>query len=360
MATASYALPHTSQRAPQHRLGVVCRAIDAAWKGGRLARKRHARPDQLSPNDESVAASTTAKEPVSVSPDVWFPPEFDPGHYRSIHADLRVFSDDEVRDHYETRGKAEGRLPNVLSTREMFRDLAVGLGSILEIGPFTCPLFRGPNVKYFDVLDRQGLTAMAQELGVLEPDLIPEIDYVSPTGDLSIVPQSFDVIASSHAIEHQPNLVQHLNDVDRLLSPGGCYFLWIPDKRYCLDAFLAESTIADVIEAAIENRTYHTVGTLIAQEVLRSHNDPRRHWLGDHGSYPAEPAATIHAVLALYHQTRSRGVYVDRHAWQFTPDAFRSILGLLNELGLVALRPLRVYNTLFLSNEFWAILQKPH
>ncbi len=360
MAAASNAFPHPSQRAPQCRLGVVCRAQEAAWKGGGLAKKRLTRPDQPPHSGEPVAAAPIATMTGPDSPGVRFPPEFDPGHYRSIHADLRVFSDDEVRDHYDARGKAEGRLPNVLATREMFRDLALGLGSILEIGPFTCPLFRGPNVKYFDVLDRQGLTVMAQELGVLETDLIPEIDYVSPTGDLSIVPQSFEVIASSHAIEHQPNLVQHLNDVDRLLSPGGCYFLWIPDKRYCLDAFLAESTIADVIEAAIENRTYHTVGTLIAQEVLRSHNDPRRHWLGDHGSYPAEPAATIQAVLALYDQTRSRGVYVDRHAWQFTPDAFRSILGLLNELGLVALRPLRVYNTLSMSNEFWAILQKPH
>ncbi len=296
---------------------------------------------------------------VPAAPDERFPPEFDPGYYRSIHADLRVFSDDELREHFATRGKAEGRLPNVLATREMFRDLALGLGSILEIGPFSRPLFRGPNVTYFDVLDRQGLTELAQKIGVAETDAIPEIDYVSPTGDLSIVSQSFDVIASSHAIEHQPNLVRHLNDVAGLLHPAGCYFLWIPDKRYCLDAFHAESTIADVLEAAIEHRTYHTVGTLIAQEVQRAHNDPRRHWLGDHGSPPADPAAIIQAVLALYHETRSRGEYVDRHAWQFTPDSFRSLLGVLNELEIVALRPLRVYSTHFMSNEFWAILQKP-
>jgi hypothetical protein len=324
-----------------------------------LAKKRRTQPDQIPANGGPVAAATIAEMVASDAPDVRFPPEFDPGYYRSIHADLHVFSDDELRDHYDTRGKAEGRLPNVLATREMFRDLALSLGSILEIGPFNRPLFHGPNVRYFDVLDQRGLTELATKIGIAETDSIPEIDYVSPTGDLSIVPQTSDVITSSHAIEHQPNLVRHLNDVDRLLNPAGCYFLWIPDKRYCLDAFHAESTIADVIEAAIENRTYHSVGTLIAQEVLRSHNDPRRHWLGDHGSYPADPAAIIQAVLALYHETRSRGEYVDRHAWQFTPDSFRSILGLLNELGLVALRPLRVYNTLFMSNEFWAILQKP-
>lgn len=324
-----------------------------------MAKKRQARPTQPPRNAGPVEAATIAALTVSAGPDARFPPAFDPDHYRSIHADLRLYSDHELRDHYDTRGKAEGRLANSLATREMFRDLALGLGAILEIGPFNRPLFSGPNVTYFDVLDRRGLTELAQKIGIEDTDAIPRIDYVSPTGDLSIVPQSVDVIASSHAIEHQPNLVQHLNDVDRLLNPGGCYFLWIPDKRYCLDAFLAESTIADVMEAAIENRTHHTVGTLIAQEVQRSHNDPRRHWLGDHGSYPADPAAIVQAALALYHETQSRGEYVDRHAWQFTPDSFRSILGLLNELGLVALRPLRIYNTLFLSNEFWAILEKP-
>jgi hypothetical protein len=323
-----------------------------------LARKRQSRPAQPVRNGGPAAGDTLAAT-AAVASELRFPPEFDPGHYRSIHADLRYFTDEELRNHYDTRGKAEGRQPNILGSREMFRDLAAGLGSILEIGPFNRPLFHGPTVKYFDVLDRRGLAELAQKIGLEETGSIPEIDHVSPTGDLSIVSQTVDVVASSHAIEHQPDLVRHLNNVERLLNPAGCYFLWIPDKRYCLDAFHAESTIAEVIEAAIEQRTYHTVGTLIAQEVQRSHNDPRRHWLGDHGHYPADPAAIIEAVLALYHESRNRGEYVDRHAWQFTPDSFRAILGLLNEIGLVALRPLRVYNTLFMSNEFWAILQKP-
>lgn len=114
-----------------------------------------------------------------------------------------------------------------------------------------------------------------------------------------------------------------------------------------------------MIEAATEQRTVHTLGPLIAQEVLRAHNDSRRHWLGDHGTLADDPAAIIRAVQALYVESRARGEYVDRHARQFTPDSFRTIVGLLNELGLVALRPLRVYDTLFPHNEFWAILQKP-
>jgi SAM-dependent methyltransferase len=288
-----------------------------------------------------------------------FPPELDPEHYRTIHADLRHFSEEELREHYAARGKAEGRQPNVLCSREMLRDLALDLGTILEIGPWTHPMFEGPNVAFFDVLTRRDLIAKAKESGLHAIDAIPEIDFVSAIGDLSVVPGTFDVVASSHAIEHQPDLVGHLNQVERLLEPGGFYFLWIPDKRYCLDHFQPESTVAEVIEAAVERRTYHTLGTLIAQEVMCAHNDPRRHWRGDHGPLPENPVAIIREVLTLYDKARARGEYVDRHAWQFTPDSFRAILGLLNELGLVALSPLRVYNTHILSNEFWAILQKP-
>jgi SAM-dependent methyltransferase len=324
------------------------------------ARKRRTTAPSPVPPEESSSAIVTETQ-VLVPPQRQFPPEFDPEHYRTIHADLRSLTDEELRAHYASRGKAEGRQPNILGSREMFRDLALGLGSILEIGPFTRPLFRRPDVPviYFDVLDRAGLAELAAKIGAQDTDQIPEVDFVSPTADLSVVCGVFDVVANSHSIEHQPDLVRHLHSVERLLHPGGCYFLWIPDKRYCLDYFQAESTIADVLEAADEQRRFHTLGTLIAQEVRRAHNDPRRHWLGDHGSLPEHPAHIIRAVLGLYQESRERDEYVDRHAWQFTPDSFRTILELLNQLELVRLLPIRVYDTQFLSNEFWAILQNP-
>ncbi len=239
----------------------------------------------------------------------------------------------------------------------MFRDLAIGLGEILEIGPFSRPLFTGPDVAYLDVLDRARLVELARNIGLDETGSIPEIDFVSPTGELSAVTETFDVVVSSHAIEHQPDLVGHLRQVQRILKPGGYYFLWIPDKRFSLDHFQPESSIAGVIAAAVEKRAFHTLETLVAQEVFRAHNDSRRHWLGDHGQLPGDAAAIIRDIRALYDHARVHGEYVDRHAWQFTPDSFRTILTLLYELGMIALRPLRIYDTLFPHNEFWAILQ---
>ena len=286
-----------------------------------------------------------------------FPLEFEPRTYRALHSDLWYMPDEQLREHYEARGRAEGRRAHPLAARDQFRDLALTALPILEIGPFFKPLFAGPNVAYFDVLDRRGLIAHALELGFKDVE-VPEIDYVSPTGDLSIINRKFEVVASSHVIEHQPNLVRHLQQVEALLQPGGYYFVFIPDKRYCFDHFMPESTIADVIEAEIENRRFHSLRTAIRQKVLATHNEPPRHWHGDHGTAEHLNAESVITAINDYKEAVEAERYIDQHAWQFTPRNFREILELLNRLGLVGLRPLRVYDTMSGDQEFWAILQK--
>src|SRR4249919_1725326 len=108
---------------------------------------------------------------------------------------------------------------------------------VLEIGPFDRPWLSGSNVRYFDVLPQEQLrTRAATEFGRI-PKNCPHIHYVSPTGDLSIVDAEFGAVFSSHCIEHQPDVIRHLREVERLLRPGGLYYLIVPDKRFCFDHF---------------------------------------------------------------------------------------------------------------------------
>ena len=92
---------------------------------------------------------------------------------------------------------------------EHFRDAP----SILEIGPFSTPTFAGPQVRYFDVLSTSDLRKRARELS-LNPDGVPEIHFFAATGDPSVVDGVFDLAFSAHCIEHQPDLAQHLKDVE--------------------------------------------------------------------------------------------------------------------------------------------------
>lgn len=283
-----------------------------------------------------------------------FPLEFDPDFYRATHGDLRRMSDGALREHYETKGRTQGRIATSAVPRDNFIKL-VSDNSVLEIGPFANPVTRGPNVKYFDLMPRNELIERATRLGI-PTEKIPEvIDFVSPSGDLSVVDRKFFTVISSHCIEHQPDVMRHLRQVENILEDGGCYFLLIPDKRYCFDHFLPESTIAEIIEAHREERKVHTLANVIKCIALTAHNDPIRYWNGDAGERPLDPRR-IQAAIRAYDD--ARGNYIDVHSLYFTPASFRDVMTTLYELGLTRLKPERVYDTPMQWNEFCAILRK--
>jgi len=284
------------------------------------------------------------------------PPEIDLEFYRLIHSDLSTFDDSALALHFERHGRSEGRIASAAAHRVGFIATVPKHAKLLEIGPFTTPAFRGPNVKYFDVHDRAGLIARARLIGY-PTENCPNIDYVSPTGDLSVVHEKFEYIFSSHCIEHQPDLVSHLQIAARLLDPGGMYYLIIPDKRYCFDHFIPETTIDDVLAAYKERRTLHTEKNIYAARVLATHNNQADHWRGKHGD-PAKENREARIQAAAREFKEGHGKYIDVHAWQFTPQNFRRIVtGTINE-GLCNFRIERVYDTLFEELEFNVVLKR--
>lgn len=280
------------------------------------------------------------------------PPTIDPAYYRAGDPALAHLDDTAAIAHYREHGRAAGKVASPLALRENLLAFIGDDRPILEIGPFCDPLKRGPNVEYLDVLDAARLRARALRTG-RDPSRCPErIHYV---GGLEQVGRRFDAVLSSHAIEHQPDLLGHLNQVERILAPGGAFFLIIPDKRYCFDHFIAESTIAGVLQAAREKRTRHTLASVIEHRAMTTHNDALRHWRGDHGD--TTPVRARRVQLAIDEYDRSNGGYVDVHAWYFTPPSFRFITESLYRLGLTRLRATGVYHPAFGRNEFCAILQ---
>jgi SAM-dependent methyltransferase len=299
--------------------------------------------------------STNAQE--RIAPMKQLPAEFDPEFYRRCYPDMRRLSDADAASHFWTLGGAnEGRQGSPAASRATFFGLLDAGTSILEIGPFANPITRGPNVKYFDVLPTEELKRRAIAHG-LNPRKCPQIDFVSATGDLAAVTDGFNAVVSSHAIEHQPDLVRHLEGVGRILNPAGRYFLAVPDKRFCFDHFIAESTIADVLDAHVRGIHLHDAASVIQHRALTTHNDPSRHWNGDHGgpAYKSSPGVIREALNTCLN---SSGMYIDTHAWQFTPSSFRDIMRILFDLKLSPFRLARVYETVRDSNEFFAVLEK--
>ena len=284
-----------------------------------------------------------------------FPPEYSADHLRAAYPDLASLSDEQLAAHYEEFGRSEGRAASPGVYREdILSRLDLGVPA-LEIGPFFNPALRGKGVRYLDVFNTEELRGLAVEQGC-DPTDCPHIDYV---GDLSTVTETFDLVFGSHSIEHQPDLVRHLKEVERILNPGGVYLILAPDKRYCFDHFIPESTIADVLGSHTEGRTNNTDALVIAQVALITHNDPVAHWNGNHGPRPDEDPGLPRVKEALIHLENSRGHYMDCHAWRLTPQSFRRIVAGLKTLGLTGLEIARIYDTPRNRFEFAAVLVKP-
>lgn len=295
-----------------------------------------------------------------------FPLEFDLSVYvtHPNNKDLADFAEARAWEHYEAYGKKEGRICSSIDNREAFLRLVPVDQTILEIGPFFSPAFNKANraVYYLDCFSTTELKNRALTIEGANSAKIPEIDYVwRGQSYAELTKRRFDNVFSSHNIEHQLCLVRHLNDVSSVLEPNGSYFLAVPDKRYCFDHFLAESTIADVLDAHVSERSSHAIRSVIEHYFLTTHNDQARHWRGDHG---ADPSATVlradvgKAIRKEIDRLSSNGVYVDVHAWKFTPESFRVIIDSLFAADFIDLKADRVYSTLYGKNEFYAILKK--
>lgn len=252
------------------------------------------------------------------------PLEFDTEIYRSLHADLEGFSDQQLLDHYRVHGRREGRRAHELPDRDAFAAL---------------------------IADERAL-----EIGL-------NIDWVVTPTNLDAIDEKFDAVLSSHAIEHQPDLVGHLHQVSELLHPGGRYLLLVADHRYCADHFTESSTIVDVLDAHARKITKHDPKSLILSRCLITHNEPVRHWNGDHGLADDDPdlprrehiSRLASAVKLL--NSAPQAVHDDR-AWFFAPDSFALIINDLRALALCDLQVERVYPTLRNTCEFWAVLTK--
>lgn len=217
---------------------------------------------------------------------------------------------------------------------------ASGFG--LEIGPSYNPFLAkasGYNVETLDHADQDALRAHYAQDRTVDPDRIEPVDYVSDGSSMvEIIGATgrYDFIVASHMIEHTPDLVGFLRDCEQLLKPEGVLVLAVPDNRYCFDKLRPLSSIGQVVEAAYEKRTRHTMASLFDHAAYYCELNGRGSWLRSE-----EGEVRIRYPLKHADERRSlhyRPEYTDNHAWQFTPSSFRLIVEDLHTLGLSGLR----------------------
>ncbi|MFA7289674.1 MAG: methyltransferase domain-containing protein [Melioribacteraceae bacterium] len=233
----------------------------------------------------------------------------------------------------------------------------------LELGPLDKPKldFTSPNVKSLDHLTQTELIEKYRSDAKVDVEKITRVDYVWSGEKFSdIISEKFDYVLASHVIEHTPNLVGFFNNVSSILNDDGLLFLIIPDKRYCFDHFKPITNIYEVVHAYITNRTKPSFCNIVEHRRLACHNDPKRHWIGDHGEITPRmefndfsvPISQVIKTINYYEQN-----YIDGHVWKFTPDTFLLIANYLFDQNLIELKLNDILHTQKDTQQFYVIMQ---
>ncbi|MBQ7628723.1 MAG: methyltransferase domain-containing protein [Selenomonadaceae bacterium] len=291
-----------------------------------------------------------------------FPPAFDIDYYKNQYPELNGHSNEVVAEHARRYAEEQGHSTCIYDRSEYLKALLAHIinqthAKVLEIGPFDNPFCVGESVKYFDIFDAETLKESAAKANRPFKNTPKKIHYVDPNGDISIIDEKFDIVFSSHCIEHQPDLVAHLNNVANILNDGGFYVLVIPDKRYCFDHFRQETALFEVLDASVNKRTLHSFKSLAESGYFLTHNNSVLHWIGQHGTLDVAQESFA-KTQKKYEESVKGGGYVNAHAWCFTPRNFGSIINDLKKFNLINLELHRLCHTIWGRFEFCAVLKK--
>ncbi len=231
---------------------------------------------------------------------------------------------------------------------------------ILEIGPGSTPCFRHaefPNATLVDYFATAELVLHYQNdyKENVAAEQFETIDYVCKDGDVEAVlpPGSrFDLIFSSHNLEHQHDLLAHLRSLERLLAPGGALILIAPDKRCTFDALRLPSQTVEVLQAHLSGRRSpfaHNVFAAFANSIVLN---PVRAVRAEDPLEMTQDLKT--AYLRFMEAQAGTGDFVDFHNWVFTPESLNIILVELLLLGKTRLYATWTSDTY--GNEFMLML----
>jgi len=133
-------------------------------------------------------------------------------------------------------------------------------GSMLEIGPNLSPIWDKslfPELKYLEAVDAAGLRERGKKAGVESPIELVDFVFDNSLGFRGSIEETtdYDVISSSHVIEHIPDFVGHLSDIEASLSIGGKYLVVVPDKNMVFDKLRPATSLGSVISTHLEGRS---------------------------------------------------------------------------------------------------------
>lgn len=245
---------------------------------------------------------------------------------------------------------------------KLLADLDLVRSTGIEIGPLYRPLVGKSDGKviYVDHADTKTIRKKYQDDPAVNIEEIVEVDAVWGTQALQacLKDEKVDYVIASHVIEHVPDLITWLEEIEAVLKPGGSLRLVVPDRRFTFDYLRRESRLCDIVNAyLLKARTPLPIAILDYVTSVRQ-VDVRAAW---DGTLPAElplvPGHVLKAAIGLARDQIANGTYHDVHCWVFTPRSFANLFAEAAAEGLIRYACKILHDTEPGQLEFVAILE---
>jgi len=216
---------------------------------------------------------------------------------------------------------------SISRVEQVFQNINQFTQTGLEIGALDNPIARREvgTVYYADYCSTDQLRENHRNTPTVKINNIVQVDFVTNGGPISdVVPESirFDYVLASHVIEHVPDIISWLQDVGKVLKPGGVLSLIVPNKEKTFDIRRSISEQKDFFAAYIQKQTKPS-----PIQVFDSYR-----WHDRDGRI----VHTLDYTLAKTKEALTE--YVDCHCWVFTPESFALEIQALIDENLIPYR----------------------
>jgi alginate O-acetyltransferase complex protein AlgJ len=263
--------------------------------------------------------------------------------------------------------RAEKAYPLAVGRRRryLFHRFELAGKKVLELGALDMPTFElhEADVDYMDYYSDEEFRAIAAKGGLSRPlDALVSVKHaIKDKYFANRINDRYDLIIAAHVIEHIPDTLAWLSELADLLTPEGCVFLAIPDRRYTLDYLRRESTAIDLI------RNFHVEATSPDLYTVADFFYYKRNIRGvDVWRTPdavadliAEAPVTLPAALAQAERALVSGSeHANIHCTVFSHPTFAELWKGITQTGIVGLDLQETTDVQRDGNEFWTLLRK--
>lgn len=232
---------------------------------------------------------------------------------------------------------------------KVLADLDLTTASGVEIGALAAPIVKRAegSIFYVDHTDTETLKRnFAADPAVKVEDIV-DVDAVWGAQSLTecVEGRTFDYVVASHVIEHVPDLIGWLAEIQSILKADGELRLVIPDKRYTFDYLRFETRMHDVMDAYLQKARVPLPRLIIEFCSLTRIVDCAAAWRGDLDVANLQPMGTAQFGIKLAENVLRDKTYYDTHCWVFTPLSFAELCLELARLDLLNFKYTHYFDT---------------